>query len=58
MERNILFPFRIGDDNRKAFAFTIELARRSHTDIIALTTLDLSQDQIPNKEKLDKGNKE
>ena len=54
MERNILFPFRIEENNRKAFAFTIEFARKSNTDIIALTSLDLSQDQILNKDKLEK----
>lgn len=54
MERNILFPFRFEDDNRKAFAFTIELARRSNTNIIALTSLDLRPDQTLNKDKFEK----
>ena len=54
MERNILFPFRIEENNRKAFAFTIEFARKSNTDIIALTSLDISQDQMANKNELEK----
>ena len=54
MERNILFPFRIEDDNRKAFAFTIELARKSNTDIIALTSLEIKQDKSQNKDNLEK----
>ena len=42
MNTRILFPYRIGDDNRNAFSFTIEMARRSNLDIIALTSVELS----------------
>jgi hypothetical protein len=54
MDRIILFPFRFEDDNRKAFAFTIELARRSNKDIIALISLDLRPDQTQNKKNIER----
>jgi len=53
MKTRILFPYRIGDDNKNGFAFTVEMARRSNTDIIALTSLELSQHNIQNKDKLE-----
>ena len=54
MKRNILFPYRFTDDNRKGFAFTVELARRSNSDIIALTSLELGQDTTKKTKRLDK----
>ena len=53
MITRILFPYRIGDDNRNAFAFTIEMARRSNTDIIALPSPELSQYHMQDKAKLE-----
>lgn len=53
MITRILFPYRIGDDNRNAFAFTIEMARRSNTDIIALPSPELFQYHMQDKAKLE-----
>ena len=53
MERCVFFPVRIEDDNRKGFAFTVELARRSNTDIVVLTTLDLGASHLASKEHLE-----
>ena len=53
MSTRILFPYRIGDDNRNAFAFTLEMARRSNADIIMLTSLDFPQHITQNKDKLE-----
>lgn len=41
-----MFPYRVGDDNRNAFAFTIELARRSNADIMALTSMEKLENAI------------
>jgi hypothetical protein len=53
MKSNILFPYLFEDDNRNAFAFTVELARRSNADIITLTSLELEQYPAKNKKKLE-----
>lgn len=53
MSTRILFPFRKGDDNRNAFAFTIEMARRSNADISILTSLELSQPISQYNDKLE-----
>ena len=53
MNTRILFPFRIGDDNRNAFSFTIEMARRSNLDIIALTSTELSLHPTQYKDRLE-----
>jgi hypothetical protein len=53
MKTSILFPYRIKDDNRNAFAFAVEMARRSNTDIIALTSLELSRQLMLNKDRLE-----
>lgn len=43
MERkNILFPFEVGKDNIKAFAFTLEMAKKINANIITLSVYDLS----------------
>jgi hypothetical protein len=49
MKASILFPYRIEDDNRNAFAFTMDMARRSSSDIIALTPIDKLESTIRNK---------
>lgn len=54
MNTRILFPYRIGDDNRNAFSFTVEMARRSNTEIIALTSMELSQHLIQYKDGLER----
>jgi hypothetical protein len=51
MKRTILFPYRLGDDNRKGFAFTVELARKSNADIIALTSLELGEHHTRKRKK-------
>jgi hypothetical protein len=51
MKSSILFPYRIGDDNRNAFAFAVEMARRSNTDILALTSMELPRHIMQNKNK-------
>ena len=54
MKEFILFPYRIEDDNRKGFAFAIELARRSNADIIALTSLELGKHHTRKRKKLER----
>jgi hypothetical protein len=51
MKAQILFPFRLGQNNRNAFAFTIELARRMNSDILALSALELSSCRLANRQK-------
>jgi hypothetical protein len=49
MKANILFPYRQEDDNRNAFAFAVEMARRSRTDILALTSMEPHSKYNPEK---------
>jgi hypothetical protein len=51
MKRYILFPYSLEDDNRKGFAFAIELARWSDADIIALTSLEGGEHQTRKRKK-------
>jgi hypothetical protein len=54
MRRCILFPFRIEDDNRKGFAFAIELARRLNADMLALTSLQLGEHHTRKRKKFER----
>ena len=38
----MIFPFRVEEDNNRAFSFTLELAQKSNANIVALTSLNLS----------------
>ncbi len=53
MKKKILFPYRIQDDNKNAFAFALEMARRSNMDVIALVSLELPRQLSQNKDMLD-----
>jgi hypothetical protein len=53
MKRKILFPYIMENDNRKGFAFAVELACRSNADVIALTSLQPGQGRTKNAKRLE-----
>ncbi len=53
MKSILIFPFKAEEDNKKAFAFTLELARRSNANIIAISSLDINWKHLDGTENLE-----